>query len=126
MCIFDPISCDCDCLMSSTGLPTAPTLHADARIRERINCQYTYTAGHVGPMSTDVISSLRFAVISATKEPLESTGNEVDMKQPPPHVVDYWFDQLGLSLDLTSPENPSNPTSSASRSPPFDSTIYVS
>ena len=126
MCISDSISCDCDCLMNSTGLLSAPTLHPDARIGERFNCQYAYTTGHTGSMSTDITSSLRLAVISSTNEAFESTGDLVDIQQPPPHVVDYWYDQLELSLDLTSPANPSNATSSASLFPPFDSTIHVS
>ena len=117
--------------MNSTGLPTAPTLHADARIEERINSQYAYTSttGHTGFMSTDITSSFHFAtqpVISATKEQFESTENSVGIQQPSPHVVDYWYDRLELSLDLTSSENPLNATGPASLFPPFGSTIDVS
>jgi len=80
-------------------------------------------------MSTDITSSLLFSsqpAISATNEPFESLGNPVDIQQPPPHVVDYWFDQLGLSLNSTSPENPSNARGSSFQYPLFDSTTYVS
>jgi hypothetical protein len=80
-------------------------------------------------MSTDITSSLAFAkqpAISATSEPHESLGNPVNIQQPPPHVVDYWFDRLGLSLDSTSLENPSNATSSSFQFPIFDGTTYVS
>jgi len=123
------MSCDSDCHMNSTRLPSAPILHADARIWERNDCQYAYTVDHTGPLSTDVTSSLLFArqlAFSATNEPFGILGNPVDTQQPPPHVVDYWFDKLGLSLDLTSSENPSSATGSSSRFPLFDSTIYVS
>jgi len=129
MCISDAISCDYDCYMNSTSSPPAPTLHADARNGEGINYQYPYTAGHVGSMSTDITSSLLFArqpAISATNEPFESLCNPVDIQQPPPHVVDYWFDQLGLSLDPTPSENSSNATSSSFQFLSFDSTTYVS
>ena len=82
-------------------------------------------------MSTGVTSSLHFAtqpvmIISATNEQFECTENPVDIQQPPPHVVDYWYDQLALSLDLKSSENPSNATGPASLFPPFGSTIDVS
>ena len=129
MCIYGAISCDCNCLMNTAGSPTAPTLRAHARIGERINCQYAYTTGHTGSMSTDITSSLHFAtqpVISATKEQFESTEDPIDMQQPPPHVVNYWYDHLELSLDLPSSENPSNATGPAFLFPLFDSTIDVS
>jgi len=80
-------------------------------------------------MSTDITSSLLFArepAISATNEPFGSLGNLVDIQQPPPYVVDYWFDQLGLSLDSISSGNPSNAISSSLQYPLFDSTAYVS
>jgi len=130
MCILDAISCDSDsdCHMNSTGLSPPPILHADARIGERTDCQYACTVDHTGSLSTDITSSLLFArqpAISATNEPFESPGNPIEIYQPPPHVVDYWFDQLGLSLDPASPENPSNATNSSLQFPLFDSTTYV-
>jgi len=131
MCICGAISCDfdCACNMNSTRLPSAPILHVDARIGKRTDCQYAYTVNHAGPLSTDITSSLLFArppALSATNELFEILGNPVDIQQPPPHVVDYWFDQLGLSLDPTSSENPSNTIGSSFQFPLFDSTTYVS
>jgi hypothetical protein len=32
-------------------------------------------------------------------ELFESTDSPVDIQQPPPHAVSYWFDRPGLSLD---------------------------
>jgi len=129
VCIFDVISCDCNCHMNSTRLPSAPVLHTDARIVERADCQYAYTVDHTGSLSTDITSGLLFArqpAISPTNELFEILGDPVDIHQPPPHVVDYWFDQLGLSLDPTSSENPSNAPGSSFQYPLFDSTTYVS
>ena len=80
-------------------------------------------------MPEDVTPNLLFArqpVISATNESLESTENPMDIQQPPPHVVDYWFDRLGLSLDHTSSENPLDATGSPFQVPLFDGTICVS
>ena len=128
MCICCAISCDCDCHMNSTRLPSAPILHADARIGERADCQYAYTISCTGSLSTDITSSLPFArqpAVSAANEPFESLGNPIGIQQPPPHVVDYWFAQLGLSLDPAPPENPSNATSSSFQFPLFDSTTCV-
>ena len=106
-----------------------PILHADARIGEKINCPYEYTTGRTASMSEDITPTLLFArqpLTSATNESFESTGNPSDIQQPPPHVIDYWFDYLGLSLDPTSSENPSNATSSPFQFPPFDGMIHVS
>ena len=48
--------------------------------------------------------------------------------QPPPHVIDYWFDLLGLSLDLISSEsgNPSDSVGFLYPFPPFNGNSYVS
>ena len=131
MCIYDAIACDCDCdfPMNSTGLSSAPILHTDARIGEKINGKYTHNTDYTGPVSTDIISRSPFAsqpVISATNQSFESTGISADIQQPPPHVVDYWFNQLGLSLDPLSPENHTKATCSSFQFPLFDSIIYVS
>ena len=82
-------------------------------------------------MSADTTSSFHFArqpvlVIPTIDESFESMANPVDMQQPSPRVVNYWFDRLGLSLDTTLPENPSNPTSSPFQYPLFDGIIHVS
>ena len=108
---------------------SAPFLHTDAKIGEKINYQYDYTTGHTGSMPEYITSSLLFArqpVISAPNESLESIENPADIHQPPPRVIDYWFDQLGLSVDPISLENPSNATSSPFQFPMVDGIIYVS
>jgi len=74
-------------------------------------------------------SSVLFAggpTISITDESSKGTDNPIDIQQPPPHVVDYWFDRLGLSLDPTSSENPSSATGYPFQFPPFDDINYVS
>jgi len=127
MCICNAISCDCDCHTNSTRLPSAPILHAGARIGERTDCQCSHTAGHTSSLSTDITSSLlsaRQPAIAVTNEPFEILGDPVDIQQPPPHVVDYWFERLGLSLDPAPPENLSIARSSSFQSSLFDSTTY--
>jgi len=79
-------------------------------------------------MSADATSSMLFArqgALSATDESIVSKEDAVDTQQPPPHVVEYWFDRLGLSLDPTS-ENLLNATSSPFQFPQSDVTSYVS
>src|SRR5258706_8597981 len=117
--------------MNSMGMHSTPILdlHADAEIGEREKCLYAYTTGHTNSMPEDITSSLLFArqpVISAPNESFERTEHPVDIQQPPPHVIDYWFYQLGLSLDPTSSENPPNATSSPFQSPLFNGITYVS
>jgi hypothetical protein len=126
--ICEVISCDCDCHVNLTRLPSAPILYTNARIGERPDYPYEYNIDHTGSMSTDITSSLLFAghlAISATNEPFESMVNPVNIQEPPTHMVNYWFDQLGLLLDPTS-ENPSNATSSSFQFLHFDRTTYVS
>jgi hypothetical protein len=115
--------------MNSVGPHSTPILHVDAGHGVGMNCQYTYTTCHTAFIPADTTSSLLFAgqpVLSATDEFFGSTQYPMDIYQPPPHVVDYWFDRLGLSLDPRSSENPSNATGSAFQFPPFDSDSYVS
>jgi len=115
--------------MNSPGLHSALIMHADARIGETGDCSYAYTAVLTGPMSAATPTSLPFArqpTISITDESSEGTDNPMDKQQPPPHVVDYWFDRLGLSFDPTSSESPSNATGYPFQVPPFDDISYVS
>ena len=115
--------------MNSTGLHSAPILHADVKSGNRNNSQYTCTTSCTGFMFAGATSSLRFGkepVPPTTDASFGNTEDPMDIHQPPPHVVDYWFDQLGLSLDPTSSENPSNATSPPFQFPPFDGIDYVS
>ena len=83
-----------------------------------MNDQYGHTTLHTCSMPENTTSALLFA-----RQPVISPA---DVQQPPPHVVDYWFDQLGLSLDPTSSENPPNATSSPFQVPLLDGIIYMS
>ena len=109
---------------------SAPILHTDAKLGGKINRQYAYTAVHTDSRPEDATSSLLPArqqlVISAQNESFERTENPVDTQPPPPHVIDYWFDQLGLSSDLAFSENPLNATGSPFQFPISDGMIYVS
>src|SRR5258706_5225591 len=115
--------------MNSRGLHSAPILHADVKSGGRINNQYTCATCCTGFLLAGATSSLLFErrpVPSTTDESFESTEDPIDIHQPPPHVVDYWFDRLGLSLNPTSSKNPSNATGSPFQFPQFDRIDYVS
>jgi len=108
---------------------STPILHADAKLGEKINYQYAYITGRTGSFPEDITSGLlsaRQPVISATNESFESTENPADVQQPPPHVIDYWFDHLGLSLDPSFSEHRPNATSPPFQFPMFDGIPYVS
>ena len=68
-------------------------------------------------MSEDITSALLFA-----NRPVIPP---VDVQQPPPHVVDYWFDRLGLSLDPTSSDNHLNATGSPFQFPLLDDVLIL-
>ena len=126
------IYCDSDCYSPSGTLHSAPSSHGDARSGERINDHSTHSPIHVGCTSLDegTTSSLALAsmpVFSATDQSLESMVDLVDI-QPPPHVINYWFDRLGLSLDPTSSRsgNPSDSVGFLFPFPPLDGNDYVS
>ena len=107
---------------------STPILHADAKLGEKINYQYVCRTGSI---PEDITSSLLFAkrashIISATNESFERTEDPATIQQPPPYVIDYWFDHLGLSLDPSFSEHCPNATSSPFQFPMFDGITYVS
>jgi len=108
MCIHDATSYDCAVCLP---LPSTPILYGVADSGERIN--YNYTTGYANFTSTDTALSSPSAqqpARSTRDQPVETMENSMNMQQPPDDVIDYWFDRLGLSLDLPSSENSSNPT----------------
>ena len=129
MCLYYANCSDYDCLMHSTGKHSGPILYADATLGEKIDYQCAYTTGRTGSIPEDITFSLLFAkqpVISATNESFVRTENPADIQQPPPHVIDYWFDHLGFSLDSSFSEHRPNATNSPFQFPIFDSITYVS
>ena len=123
MCIYYAIP------VTATGMLPAPILHTGAKIGEKISFKYAYTTGHTGSIPENPTLSLQFAeqpVISAPNESFERIESPVDIQQPAPRVIDYWFDQLGLSANPIASENPSNATSSPFQFPILDGIIYVS
>ena len=132
MCIHNATYCDCDCCLPSGSLHSAPISHGDARSGERIKYHSTHTPIHTSYTSPDVDTTPSLAlaslpVFSAADQSLQSMEDLVDI-QPPSHVIDYWFDRLGLSLDPTSsgPRNPSVSVGFLCASPPLDGNNYVS
>ena len=132
MCIHNTTYYHSDCCLPPGILHSGPISHDDARSGERINYHPTRTPFRTSYTSTDVDATPSLAlasgpVFSAADQSLESMEDLVDI-QPPPHVIDYWFDRLGLSLDPTSSEsgNPSHPVGFLRAFPPLDGNDYVS
>ena len=115
--------------MNSLGLHSAPILYTDVKSGDKNDSQCTCTTCCTGFIPAGATSGLLFEREprpSTTDRSFESTEDPIDIHQPPPHVVNYWFDWLGLSLDPTTSENPSNATGSLFQFPPFDGIDYVS
>ena len=132
MCIHNTMYYHSDCCLPSGILHSAPISHCNARSGERINYHSTHTPFHACCTSPDIgtTPSLALAsvpVFSAADQSLQAIEDLVDI-QPPPHVVDYWFDRLGLSLDPTSSwsGNPSDSVGFLCAFPPLDGNHYVS
>ena len=130
MCIHNTTYYDNDCCSPTGNLPPASISHDNERSGERINYHSTHTPFHTGYTSPDVDTTPSLALASvpvflAADQSLQSMEDLVDI-QPPPHVIDYWFDLLGLSLDTTSSENPSDSVGFLCRFPPLDGSDYVS
>ena len=109
---------------------SVPSSHGDARSGERIYYHSTHSPSHTSYTSLDVDTAPSLAlasvpVFSAIDESFESMVDMVDI-QPPPHVIDYWFDRLGLSLDSTSSGNPSDAVGFLFPFPRLDGNDYVS
>ena len=134
MCIHNTMYYHNDCCLSSGSLHSAPVSHGDASSGERTDYHSTHTPTHTSYTSPDVDTTPSLAlasvpVFSAADQSLQSLSMEdlVDI-QPPPHVIDYWFELLGLSLDPTSSEsgNPSDSVGFLCPFPPLDGNEYVS
>ena len=117
---------DRNCPLPSWG-PLSPLQYSDAQEGE--NTTNAYTSWDINLTSTPATSSLPFARLpgfSATEQSFEGTNDLLNIQQPPPDVVDYWFDWFGLSLDPPSSQNVSNSTSLLIQSPPDDGLNDVS
>jgi len=127
MCTHDATSRDCDVCLLSTDLHSGPILYGVTDSGERID--YHYTTGYANFTSTDTALSSPSAhhpVRSTPDQPVETTENSMNIQQPHYHVIDYWFNRLGLSLDLPSSGNSSNLTNFSSHFPFFNGIDGVS
>ena len=108
---------------------SGPISQGDARSGGRINWNFTHAPSHTTFTSPDATSRSALAslpVFSAIDQSFESAEDSMYTQQPPPHVIDLWFDRLGLSLDPAPSGNPSNSAGSLSRFPPRDGNDRVS
>ena len=129
MCIHNTTYYHPDCCSPPESLHSAPISHG---IGGRIDSHSIHTPFRTScaPQDVDTAPSLALAslpVFSAADQTLQSMEDLVDI-QPPPHVIDYWFDILGLSIDPISSEsgNPSDSVGFLYPFPPFDGNHYVS
>ena len=130
MCIHNATYCDSDCCLPQGSSHSAPISHDDARSEERINYHSIHSLFRTSYTSPDVEATPSLAlasvsVFSAADQSLENMEDLVDI-QPPPYVIDYWFDLLGLTLDTTSSGNPSDSVGFLFPFPPLDGNHYVS
>ena len=129
MCIQNTTSHDYDCSLPSGSVHVAPISDRNARNGERINWSYTHTPAHTRFISPDATSSSVSASLpafSAIDQFFEAVEDSIYTQQPPPHVINFWFDRLGLSLDPTPWGNPSNSAGFLPRLPPLDGNDCVS
>src|SRR5258708_6883270 len=110
MCIQNTTSRDGNSYQPGGSLHSAPIPPGHATNEGRSNSHYSHTPYRTPLTSPAAASNFALAsmpVFSAIDQSPE-TMEELMYMQPPPHVIDYWFDRLGLSLDPPSAENPSN------------------
>lgn len=110
-------------LQYSGEFHSAPIGDGAAKWGNGIDIDNNYTTDHVNFTPSHPAPCSPSAVPSVADLWFETTENPINI-QPPPHCsVDYWF---GLSLGLTLPENPSNPTRFLAQSALGDSVNDVS
>ena len=123
---------ECDCHLPPGG-PLSP-LYDDAQEGDSATNAYTpwdidFTSAAAAAAAATSLPSTRqpeFGWFPASDQLFEGASDPLNIQQPPPDVINYWFDRLGLSLDPTSSQNPSNSTNFLIRSLPVDGVNDVS
>jgi len=121
MCIYSTISSNCNCTLSSEG---PPILDFNERSRGHTTDPSTYTPWNIHFIPAAAASELpsaRQPVFSAIVQSSEGINDSLNIQKRPPHVVYYWFDLHGLSLDPASSEskNSSSSTTFLAQFPPY-------
>ena len=106
MCIYSTGSSDCDCPQSSGGL-LSHLEHHNAQEAEKSTNAYDID---FTPAAALFLSSAGQPGFCASDQSLGGTNDPPNIHQPPPNVIDYWFDLLGLSFDPAPSEDSSNLT----------------
>ena len=92
------------------------------RRRERVKClDIDFT-----PAAALSLSSAGQSGFSASDQSFRGTNDPLNIQQPPPDVIDYWFDLLGLSFDSPPSGDSSNLTSFLTKSQLVDDVNDVS
>ena len=129
MCIHNVISGDYDCFLFSKGFHSDSIVYGDGESRGKIGCHSNYTIGYTDLTSGHPVPNSPSAgrpVPYTIDQSFETAEHQINTQQPPSHMIDYWFDRLGLSLDPASLENPLNPTNVLTQWPPVDDVNDVS
>jgi hypothetical protein len=104
MCIGDPFPCGLPlCRHPGASLWIGTFQGAEAESVNDVNSHHHHTPQAIPGVPVNSSPSA-----AQPGRLFEDGGDTCDAPLPPAHVIDYWFDHLGLSLQTTPVENPSN------------------
>lgn len=113
-------------LQYSGEFHSVPIGDGTAKWGDRIDFNNNYETGHANFTPSHPAPCSPSAVTSVADQSFETRENPINIRSTPSCAVDYWFEQLGLSLGPTPPENPSDPTRFLAQSTLGDSVNDVS
>lgn len=113
-------------LQYSGKVHAAPIGDGTAKWGDRIDFNNNYKTGHANFIPSHPAPCSPSAVPSVADQWFETRENPINIQSTPSCAVNYWFEQLGLSLGPTPLENPSNPRRFLAQSALGDSVNDVS
>jgi hypothetical protein len=120
MCINDMSLCVVPSCRCSGASLSSPLIHDDeAKTVSNIEFHNLYPPSYCPSIPIVVAPSPAYGEQPAPS--FKGAGNPDYTQQPPDHVIDYWYHQLGLSVQTPSAETLSNSTTlpSSFPAPPF-------